>query len=135
MKPTELVKDYARRQVIDPARRNGNKTVRIVAGEIHKALGFTNRVPLVCNALASKGFLKENRLHLESRQGPPSGLSTTVVFTYRLENGGKPEESRLSSFLRYRGAGREVFQALGGGEAFIQSEREQFDASMAKDKQ
>jgi hypothetical protein len=59
---------------------------------------------------------------------PPSGMSTTVIFTYRL----KDETGQTSSpptewpFLRLRGIGKDVFQSLGGGEAFIRKEREQF---------
>jgi hypothetical protein len=57
-------------------------------------------------------------------------MSTTVAFTYRLA--GKrpadtdPEESSLLRLLRLQGIGKEVFQSLGGGEAFIRRERERF---------
>src|ERR1700687_383729 len=99
---TDQIRDHARRQYIEAARRRRESVVQIVAGDVHKALGLSNRVPVVCNALSSKSFLEENRIALESREGPPSGLSTTVRFTYRLlgENGapGSP-----SPFLGLRG--------------------------------
>ena len=123
---TDKIRDHARRQYIEAARRRREAVVQIVAGDVHKALGLSNRVPVVCNALASKSFLEENKIALESREGPPSGLSTTVKFTYRLlENGGT--DAARSPFLGLRGVAKQVFQALGGGEAFIRAERDQFD--------
>src|ERR1700732_3356796 len=114
---TDQIRDHARSQYIEPARRRREAVVQIVAGDVHKALGLSNRVPVVCNALSSKRFLEENRIALEGREGPPSGLSTTVRFTYRLlrENGGASRSP--SPFLGLRGVAKQVFQALGGGEA------------------
>jgi hypothetical protein len=127
LSPTDQVRDYASRHYIDTARRRGESVVQIVAGDVHKALGFSNRIAVVCNALSSKSFLQENKIALESRVGPPSLVSTTVRFTYRLlrENGDAPGSP--SPFLGLRGIAKQVFQALGGGEAFIRAERDQFD--------
>jgi hypothetical protein len=87
-----------------------------------------NRVSVVCHALKSLKFLDENHLVLEQWVGPPSGKSTTVAFTYRLlrVTDQTPSQEGESPFLRLRGIAKEVFQALGGGEAFIPKEREQF---------
>jgi hypothetical protein len=115
------VRDYARRHYIDPARRHREAVVQIVAGDVHKALRLSNRVPVVCNALSSNRFLEENQIALESHEGPPSGLSATVRFTYRLLR-----EKEAAPFLESRGIAKQVFQALGGGEAFIRAERGQF---------
>jgi len=123
---TDQIRDHARRQYIEVARRRREAIVQIVAGDVHKALGLSNRVPVVCNALASKRFLEENKIALESREGPPSGLSTTVKFTYRLLESAANDAPR-APFLGLRGIAKQVFQALGGGEAFIRSERDQFD--------
>lgn len=124
---TDQVRDYVRLQYINAARREGKSVVQIVVGDVHKALRLSNRVPLVCNALSSRKFLDENNLVLDSREGPPSGLSTTVRFTYRLlsENGAADRDR--SPFLGLRGVAKQVFQALGGGETFIRAERDQFD--------
>src|ERR1700677_5043577 len=99
------VKEYVRREYIAPARRRGDPLVRVVAGEIHKALQLSNRVPTVCDALASARFLKESGVTLKDRQGPPSGRSTTVVFAYALQPGqpAPARESGLSSLLNLRG--------------------------------
>jgi hypothetical protein len=125
---SEDVREYVRREYIQPARRRGDLTVRIVAGEVHKALRLTNRVPTVCDALASGKFLEQNNLAIEHREGPPSGRSTTVTFVYRLKPEGRAEapEDKRTPFLRLRGIAKDLFQSLGGGEAFIQRERERF---------
>jgi hypothetical protein len=124
----ERVREHVRREYVEPARRRHETAIRIVAGEVQKAVGLSNRVPLVCQALKSHKFLDENHLVLEKWEGPPSGMSTTVVFTYRLldDAGQAPSESAASMFLQLRGIGKEVFQSLGGGEAFIRKEREEF---------
>jgi hypothetical protein len=124
----DQVREHARHEYIEPARRRGDSAVRIVAGDVQKAVRLVNRTALVCQALKSHKFLEENHLALEKWDGPPSGMSTTVTFTYRLggqqpASGQPPGESPL---LRLWGIGKEVFQSLGGGEEFIRSEREQW---------
>jgi hypothetical protein len=127
-KPTDMVRHYAREAYVTPAKRRGESEIRIVVGDIQKAVGLTNRVPLVCQALQSRKFLEENHLILERREGPPSGLSTTVTFTYRVdeEDPKNASESSMSPLLELWGAGSEVFKSLGGGEAFIRGERRRF---------
>ena len=123
----DRVREHARLEYIEPARRRHESTIRIVAGDVQKAMRLSNRVPLVCQALKSHKFLDENHLVLEKWGGPPSGMSTTVVFTYRLAEGGRASSQEAEwPFLRLRGIGKEVFQSLGGGEAFIRKEREEF---------
>ena len=117
------MREYARREYIEPARQRGDAIVRIVAGDVHRALHLRNRVPLVCSALASREFLRKNHVRIESREGPPSLISTTVAFTYALEDAARvePEED---PFYKLRGIAKDVFRELGGGEAFLKSERD-----------
>jgi hypothetical protein len=126
---TDRVREYAVEEYIEPARRRGQAMVTIVAGDVHRALRLHNRVPLVCNALRSKEFLRRNHLRIESQQGPPSMMSTTVTYTYALEDLA-PAQSKQSSFYQLRGIAKNAFQQLGGGEAFLQTEREQFNAAV-----
>jgi hypothetical protein len=125
---SDRVREFARREYIEPARARHESSVRIVAGNVQKAVRLSNRVPLVCQALKSSKFLDENDLVLEKWEGPPSGMSTTVVFTYRLLNVREkaPSPRPEWSFAKLRGVAKEVFGSLGGGEAFIQQERERF---------
>lgn len=119
---TAQVRRYVRDRHVRPARLEGRETVRVVVGDVHKALGFRNRVPLVCNALASRKFLEENALRLVKRTGPPSGQSTTVEFTYELlEN---REIGAMEALRELRGIGKQTFKELGGGEKFLREERE-----------
>jgi hypothetical protein len=129
---SDRVREFARMEYIEPARARHESSVRIVAGEVQKAVRLNNRVPLVCQALKSSKFLDENHLVLERWEGPPSGMSTTVAFTYRLLNADEnaaPSPRPEWPFASLRGIAREVFSDLGGGEAFIQQEREQFHGS------
>jgi len=124
----DLVREYARLEYIEPAKARQESTIRIVAGDVQKAVRLTNRVPLVCQALKSRKFLNENHLVLEKWEGPPSGISTTVTFIYRLLDEGQQPSAKPAEwpFLRLRGIAKEVFSDLGGGEEFLRKEREQF---------
>jgi len=124
----DRVRDYVRRKYIEPARSRHESTIRIAAGEVQKAMRLGNRVSLVCQVLTSHKFLEQNHLVLEKWSGPPSGKSTTVLFTYRLLRTTDQASSQQSEspFLRLRGMAKDIFLSLGGGEAFIRKEREQF---------
>jgi len=123
----EQVRELARVNYIEPARKRQESTVRILAGDVHRALHWVGRVPSVCQALNGSKFLKDNHLILEKWEGPPSGQSATVLFTYRLVDENRaPDEMQESPLLRLCGIGKEVFESLGGAEAFIRRERERF---------
>jgi hypothetical protein len=126
VKATEAVRTHFRVRYVIPARRSGIPTFTVVAGEVHNELGFHGRVPLVCQALGSKKLLEENGLVLEKMEGPPSGLSTTVRFTYRLA-GGDPAKPVQHPLWKLQGIGKAMYGNLGGGESFLRAEREAFD--------
>jgi hypothetical protein len=87
---------------------------------------------VVCQALKSKRFLQENHLVLKEMIGPPSGLSTTVRFTYEVVSGGSGGDSTAKQqhpLLALRGIAKDIFRQLGGGEQFIKKEREQLSAA------
>ena len=123
----DRIREHLRVTYIKPARSRHDATIRIVAGEVHKALHLRNRVPAVCQVLSGKKFLAENNLVLEKQEGPRSGQSTTATFIYRLSgevrSSGDEAEARWQSL---RGIGKDVFASLGGGEAFLKNERENF---------
>jgi hypothetical protein len=140
------VRKYATEKYIEPAIRRGERRIQIRAGDVHKQLVLKNRVPLVCQALESEIFLKGNNLILESKEGPPSGLSTSVVFTYRVADSGVPAQRRTAAkavssdnpstrflgLLQLKGIGKELFASLGGGENFIRAERKAFAEGIEK---
>jgi hypothetical protein len=124
--PSELVRQYVTRNYLAPARRRRDRTISVNVGAVHKALRLGNRVPLVCTALEAQKFLKENGLRLIDKTGPPSGQSTTVTFTYEfLET--SADKAGLDAWDRLRGALKDVFAELGGGEAYLRGERNSFN--------
>ncbi|MGP8250973.1 MAG: hypothetical protein ACLQHF_03000 [Terracidiphilus sp.] len=136
MNASDQVRAYVRTHYITPARKAGLKTVKVRAGEVHKALKWDlKRVPQVCAALATRKFQHSANVVLIDRKGPPSGQSTTVEFTYRLLSGDESVESAPlpgqhsepaqdgSGLEALYGIFEEEFKALGGGEAFLKAER------------
>jgi hypothetical protein len=80
-------------------------------------------------ALKSKKFLQANGLRLISESGPPSGLSTTVTYTYEFI-GAKPSPPGPDDpWTRLRGALKDIYAELGGGEDYLRQERERFYGS------
>ncbi len=122
---SDLVREHAHNIYVSPARRRQEKTVAINVGEVHKAVALRNRVPLVCQALQSEKFLRANSLKLISKAGPPSGQSTTVTFTYEFIDSPSPAKPS-DDWKRLRGALKDVFADLGGGEAYLRAERSGF---------
>jgi len=123
---SDLVRQHAAEVYLRTARRRGDRRFTVNVGAVHKALGLNNRVPLVCAALTSKKFLVENSLKLISRTGPPSGQSTTVTYTYEFTQTKQPSSPKQDPWIRLRGALKDVFAELGGGEAYLRNERDNF---------
>jgi hypothetical protein len=127
-KPSEVVRQHAIETYISPARRRRERTVSVNVGAVHKALRLGNRVPLVCSSLESQKFLRENGLRLISKIGPPSGQSTTVTYTYEFidKEEVKGHSDRQDAWNRLRGALKDLFAELGGGENYLRNERANF---------
>src|SRR5216684_1551922 len=123
---SDLVRQHASVEYISAARCRGDKVFSINVGTVHRAIGLRNRVPLVCAALGSKKLLTENHLRLASRTGPPSGQSTTVTYTYEFIETERSMPDAQDAWNRLRGALKEVYAELGGGEAYLRAERASF---------
>lgn len=140
MTDAERIRQYARQTYIQPAIQRGERKVQIRAGDVHKAMQLHRQHPNVCQALESKIFLKDNSLVLEAKDGPQSGQSSSVVFTYQLPESASPQQtteppgsgSNLLKLLELKGIGKELFAPLGGGENFIRSERKAFADAIEK---
>ena len=78
----EQVREFALKNYIAPARAAKAPSVQIRAGDIHKALKFANRLPLVCAALTAMSFRRAHNLQLLKVEGP--GQSTTTTYTFGL---------------------------------------------------
>ena len=82
--PSEQVRDYVKRKYVDPAKKAGKKSLSLRAGDIHRELGFTRRIPVVCSALRSRKFQKKCDIKLSYIDGHNN--TTAATFTYRLKN-------------------------------------------------
>ncbi len=78
---TEMAKAYILEQ-IDNARKNGEISVVLRAGDIQTAIGIKNRPVIICNAM--KQVMQPGDKILEA---PPSGYSTTVKVEYFIHKG------------------------------------------------
>jgi len=124
---SDSIRKHVRERLLKPAIQRGEKIISVNAGAVHRALGLNNRVPMVCAALRSKKFLEENGLRIISRTGPPSGQSTTVTLTYEVLGPSATASVADNPLLGLRGIAKDLFRKLGGGEAFIRSERNSFN--------
>jgi hypothetical protein len=126
MSNADKIRLHGRKRYVLSARNRGDKRFSIRVGDVVRELGLMDRVPAVCSALKTNEFLKDNDLQLVETVGPKSGQSTTVVYTYEFV-GTKPSPSKEEDpWLRLRGAYKDIFVELGGGEAYLRAERSNF---------
>jgi hypothetical protein len=125
------IRSYVSKEYVEPARRKGERRIKVVAGDVHRALKLKNRVPNVCQVLDSRKFCEENRLEIEEKFGPPSGMGTRMVYVYRLVDDGQPSrpDAPQASFDQLHGLLKEALHSLGGGEAFLRRERSRFNSA------
>jgi 5-methylcytosine-specific restriction enzyme B len=82
MRLADEVRHYCKETYVDPGRERGEKTVTIRSGDVHKALNYRNRYPLVCSAIGSNLFEELCSVRRISVEGPLNGVST--LFTFEL---------------------------------------------------
>jgi len=127
MNQADQIREHARAQYVLPARRRGDKQLSISVRAVIRALGLNGRTPAVCNALKTGKFLEKNGLKVVETIGPKSGQSTTVVYTYEFVDEKPPlPEGKDDAWARLRGAFKDIFAELGGGEAYLRAERSNF---------
>jgi len=125
---SDAIRRHAYEKYVVEARRRKEKLVSINVGDVHREMGLSNRVPLVCAALGSKKFLKEHGLRIVSKNGPPSGQSTTVTFLYEMVNAMPNKQAADEMWESLRGIGKDVYASYGGGEEYLRQERANFYA-------
>ncbi|HEX4322326.1 MAG TPA: hypothetical protein VHZ52_15550 [Acidobacteriaceae bacterium] len=82
---SDQIRRLAKERYVDPAVRAGQKEFSIPVRELLVLLPAEfqkNRIPQVCNAIQTAKFLNQDDLQITRVEGPPSGLSTTVVVHY-----------------------------------------------------
>ena len=76
----DRIRHYVRGEIIEPARAEGARTIRVTAREVHAALGLERRYPAVCGALDTDIFLTMAGVTLEERLGPHQSSTAEWVF-------------------------------------------------------
>ncbi len=120
------IREYSTKTFVAPARQSGQKRFSIRVGDVVRELRLYRSIPAVCSALKTKEFQSANHLKLVDATGPKSGLSTTVVYTYEFVDQEHPAQPNGDAWSRLRGALKDVFAELGGGEAYLRAERSKF---------
>jgi hypothetical protein len=147
---SDLVRQVVAEKYVRPAIQVGKTRFSVAVREIMKDLqgsGFpVGNYPQICTAMRTGKFLKEQGLEIEKIDGPPKGLSPTVVVHYKLAgapgtihssgpNGANrnsstaeavvapaetPQERAFRLTQGLCGLLKEELAEYGGGEAFIQ---------------
>jgi len=126
MKEADRIRVHGKERYVLSARHRGVNRFSIPVGDVVRALRLSSRVPAVCSALKTGKFLRENRLRIVETVAPKSGQSTTVVYTYEFIDPNSSPPADGDSWARLRGALKDVFAELGGGEAYLRAERNNF---------
>jgi len=129
MTTADRIRMHARERYVIPAQSRNEKQISIRAGDIVRDLGLAGRTPAVCEALKGKKFWGSNNLRLIRVNGPRSGQSTTVVCTYELVDTKSSPTGKDDPWQQLRGALKNIFSELGGGEAYLRNERDHFYSS------
>lgn len=140
---SDKVRAVAEEEFVFPALRSGKTHFDVAVRDLMEKLqtkGFPARNwPQICTAIQAEKFLRANGLKIESVEGPPSKLSTTVVVRYRVlpnpnsnridpQPGGAesaatvnetPEEWAHRMTGRLFGLLREEITSMGGTKAFM----------------
>jgi len=66
-----------------PAWKMATPAIELRAGDLHKDMGLSDRVPAVCSVLGSERLQKLTRTRLVERRGPQQGANAVFVFSLR----------------------------------------------------
>ena len=80
MSHSDEVRAYCSRHYVRSARISGAKEISIRAGDVHEAMGYKNRMPLVCSAIGASKFSENNALRRIAVDGPLNGANTVFRF-------------------------------------------------------
>jgi hypothetical protein len=78
----DRIRRFAFENYLAPMRGAPGAEIRIRAGDVHKGMQLSGRMPAVCGALDSIIFRREFGLELVRRTGPPQGANVEFVFQF-----------------------------------------------------
>jgi len=125
MTNADRIRAHATEAYVSQARQRKLKLFSIRVGDVVRELRMNGRIPAVCSALKTREFLERNGLNLVETTGPKSGQSTTVTYTYEFVDK-EPSAASADPWKRLRGALKDIFAELGGGENYLRNERHAF---------
>jgi len=74
------IREYAFREFIEPAQKQGGKRIKIRAGDVHEKMSLRDRMPAVCAALGSEKIEKQYSIKRVRLEGPIHGANTLFTF-------------------------------------------------------
>ena len=83
MSLADQVREYCYETYILPAQNENKQTFEIKTGDVHKALNFKNRYPLVCSAIGATIFEETYGLERVNVYGPLNGANTLFLFKFK----------------------------------------------------
>lgn len=77
---SDAVRRYCVTTYLQPARARGDYTFSINSSDVHQALNYANRYPLVSSAIGAERFESENNISRLAITGPIN--SSRTIFTF-----------------------------------------------------
>lgn len=77
----DQIRSYVNKAFLEPARRAGQTSFQVTAGDVHADLKLENRMPAICSALDAKKFEDQYRVVLSTRSGPKQSSTSTWRFS------------------------------------------------------
>jgi 5-methylcytosine-specific restriction protein B len=74
------IRDFVIAKFLEPARRRGDETVSVRAGDVHREMKFVDRIPAVCAVLRGRPLADKAGVRYLKSDGPEN--STTTVFSF-----------------------------------------------------
>ena len=80
---SDEVRRYCVANYLQSARSRGDYTFSIKSGDVHRALNFSARYPLVCSAIGAERFETENSITRIAITGPINSSKTIFTFLFK----------------------------------------------------
>ena len=80
MTKADKIRDFAFRRYIEPARHQGETSITIRAGDVHKEMGLKDSMPNVVSALRAGKFQERYGVEFIDHEGPYAGANALLTF-------------------------------------------------------
>lgn len=76
------IREFVFQKYIEPARKQGERTVTVRAGDVHEQMRLSGRMPAVCGAIGTQKFQETYGVRQVKREGHTQGAN--VFFTFEV---------------------------------------------------